>query len=112
MPFGVVTASGPVVAPNGTVARSEVAVTLRKLAGVPLNVTEVVPVKPVPVIVTDRPTRALNGEKPVTVGALVLATTVNTEALLAVPPGVVTWTSPVVAEAGTVAVIWVAELTV
>ena len=38
--------------------------------------------------------------------------TVNDAVLVAVPAGVVTATGPVVAAAGTVAVIWVSELTV
>jgi len=71
-----------------------------KAALTPLNVTVVAPVKLVPPIVTLVPTGPLVGEKPVIVGAL---TTVNALALVAVPPGVVTRSGPVVAPAGTVA---------
>ena len=71
-----------------------------KLALVPLNVTAVAPVKAVPLIVTLVPTGPLVGAKLLTVGA---GTTVKLLALVAVPPGVVTLTGPVVAPAGTVA---------
>ena len=72
-----------------------------KLAALPLNRTAVAPVKFVPLIVTLVPTPPLVGAKLVIVGAL--AVTVKLLALLAVPPGVVTLTGPVVAPAGTVA---------
>ena len=72
-----------------------------KLAGVPLKVTSAVPVKFVPLIVTMVPAGPLVGVKPVIVGAL--APTVKLLALVAVPPGVVTLSGPVVAPAGTVA---------
>jgi hypothetical protein len=72
------------------------------VAPVPLNVTEVAPVKFVPPIVTLAPTAPLVGVKPVIVGAL-LVPTVNALALVAVPPGVETLIGPVVAAAGTVA---------
>src|SRR2546422_11630385 len=88
-------------------AVSEVTV---KLAFTPLNVTAVAPVKFVPLSVTLVPTGPLVGVKLVIVGAL--ATTVNVLALVAVPPGVVTLSGPVVAPAGTVAWIAVAEVTV
>ena len=70
VPPGVVTLSGPVVAPLGTVAEIEVAELTVKLALVPLNVTAVAPVKFVPLIVTPVPTGPLVGEKLVIVGAL------------------------------------------
>jgi hypothetical protein len=72
-----------------------------KLVAVPLNRTVVAPVKFVPLIVTVAPTAPLVGLKLVIVGGL--ATTVNALALVAVPPGVVTLSGPVVAPAGTVA---------
>ena len=72
-----------------------------KAAAVPLNVTAVAPVKFVPLIVTLVPTGPLVGAKLVIVGAL--APTVKLLALVAVPPGVVTVSGPVVAPAGTVA---------
>ena len=72
-----------------------------KLAALtPLNVTAVAPVKFVPLIVTLVPTAPLVGVKLVMVGAL---DTVKLLALVAVPPGVVTLSGPVVAPAGTVA---------
>ena len=71
-----------------------------KLAPTPLNATAVAPVKFVPLIVTLVPTGPLVGAKLVIVGA---GTTVKLLALVAVPPGVVTLTGPVVAPAGTVA---------
>jgi hypothetical protein len=71
-----------------------------KLALTALNVTAVAPMKFVPLIVTLVPTGPLVGVKPVIVGAV---TTVNALALVAVPPGVVTLSGPVVAPAGTVA---------
>jgi hypothetical protein len=73
----------------------------------PLNLTEVAPVKLAPLIVTLAPMTPLKGVKVVMRGA-----TMKSLALVAVPPGVVTVISPVVAPAGTVAVIWVLELTV
>jgi hypothetical protein len=71
-----------------------------KLALTPLNVTDVVPVKFVPLMVTLVPTGPLVGAKLVIVGPLV---TVKLLVLVAVPPGVVTLSGPVVAPAGTVA---------
>jgi len=71
-----------------------------KLAALPLNVTAVDPLKPVPLIVTLVPTRPLAGVKLVMVGGGI---TMNVFALLAVPPGVVTLIEPVVAPTGTVA---------
>ncbi len=71
-----------------------------KLAAVPLNRTAVAPVKFVPLIVTLAPTVPLVGVTLVIVGAGI---TVKLVALVAVPPGVVTLTGPVVAPVGTVA---------
>jgi hypothetical protein len=68
LPPGVVTLSGPVVAPAGTVARMAVGEITAKLAATPLNCTAVAPVKFVPVIVTEVPTSALEGVKLVIVG--------------------------------------------
>jgi hypothetical protein len=111
VPPGVVTRSGPVVAPVGTVAWIAVAEVTVKLALTVLNVTAVAPVKFVPLIVTLLPTGPLVGVKPVIVGGALL-TTVNPLPLVAVPPGVVTRSGPVVAPVGTVAWIAVAEVTV
>ena len=77
-----------------------------KVAEVPLNFTDVAPVKFVPVIVTLTPTAPLVGKKPV------IAVTVKLVALVAVPADVVTAIGPAVAPAGTGAVILVGELTV
>jgi hypothetical protein len=65
-----------------------------------LNVTAVAPVKFVPLIVTLVPTGPLVGAKLVIVGAV---TTVNALELVAVPPGVVTLSGPVVAPVGAIA---------
>ena len=69
---------------------------------VPLNFTAVALVNPVPVIVTLAPTPPLVGEKLVMEGGGI---TVKELALVVVPPAVVTLIVPVVAPAGTVAVI-------
>ena len=71
-----------------------------KLALTPLNNTAVAPVKFVPPIVTLAPTGPLVGVTLAIVGAGI---TVKLVALVAVPPGVLTRTGPVVAPAGTVA---------
>lgn len=97
----VVTAIGPLVEPVGTVAVICVSEFPLKPALVPLNVTRLAPVSPVPVTVTDAPTPPLVGVKPVTVGA---GMTVKLVAVCAVPPGVVTVITPVLAPAGTAAV--------
>jgi hypothetical protein len=100
VPPGVVTLIGPVVALAGAVtciAVSEVSV---KLAALPLTVTDVAPVKFVPLIATLVPTRPLVGVKLVMVGAGI---TMKLFVLDAVPPGVVTLSGPVVAPPGTVA---------
>src|SRR5438552_11487420 len=76
-----------------------------KLALVPLNVTAVAPVKPVPLIVTLVPTGPLVGVKLVIVGAL--AVTVKLLLLVAVPSGVLTLSVPPAAPLGTLA--WMAE---
>ena len=69
-----------------------------KVATVPLNATDVAPVKFVPLIVTLAPDSPLVGVKLVIAGA-----TRKVAALVAVPPGLVTLSSPVVAPVGTVA---------
>jgi len=110
VPFGVVTVIGPVVAPAGTVAVicvSESSVQL--VAAVSLNLTEVAPVKLLPLMVTTVPTGPITGEKDEIVGAGV---TVKLDALVAGPPPVVTPIGPVVAPEGTVVVICVSESTV
>ena len=83
--------------------------TAKLVALVPLNLTPVAPVKLVPAMTTEVPIGPLVGLKLVIVGAEI---TVKLEALVAVPPEVVTLIVPVVAPVGTVAVICVALLTV
>ena len=109
VPPAVVTLSGPVVAPAGTLAVIAVAEFTVKLALVPLNCTAVAPVKFVPLIVTLVSTGPLLGAKLAIVGGLETVT-VKLLALLAVPPAVVTLIGPVAAPAGTLAVIAVAEI--
>lgn len=79
------------------------------MAAVPFNVSAVAPVRFAPVMTTEVPTGPLVGAKLVMVGAVV---TVKLVEEVAAPLGVVTETFPVVAPVGTVAVIWVALLTV
>src|SRR5260370_32638227 len=95
-----VTTTLPVVAPAGTGATMLVALQLVGVASVPLNCTVLVPwVAPkfVPVMVTDVPTAAEVGDKPVTPGAATTAPLIPTPAT----PGTVTTSCPVVAPAGT-----------
>src|SRR5207237_8017547 len=99
VPAGVVTPIGPVVAPVGRVVGIEVDEFTVKLAATPLMVTDVTPVKFVPVIVTLVPAGPLVGEKLVIVGG---GMTVKLLALVAVPPDVVTLIGPVVAPLGRV----------
>jgi hypothetical protein len=109
VPAGLVTVMGPVVAPAGTVAVICVLLLSVKTAVMPLKRTSVVPVKFVPVMVTDAPTGPDVGEKLAIVGGRM---TTKLALLVAVPAGLVTVMGPVVAPAGTVAVIWVGLLTV
>jgi hypothetical protein len=109
VPPAVVREIVPVVAAVGTVAVTEVAVLVENVAVTPLNLTEVTPVRFVPVMTTLVPTLPLVGVNDVIVGTPV---TVKLAALFAVPLGVVTCSGPVVAPTGTVAVIEVAEVTV
>jgi hypothetical protein len=69
VPPAVVTASGPLVAPVGTVAVICVSELTANDDAVPLNVTELAPVNPVPVSVTVVPTAPLDGENEPIVGA-------------------------------------------
>jgi len=73
------------------------------VAAVPLKATAVMPVKLVPIRVTGVPTWPVVGAKLEIVGAGGI--TVNVEADVAVPPGVVTEIVPDVAAAGTVLLI-------
>ena len=115
VPLGVVTLILPVVAPVGTVAVICVAeFTVNVVALVVLNFTELVvkvgavPLKFVPVIVTDVPTGPYSGVNELIVGAL----TVKFVALVLCPAAVYTWIRPVVAPAGTTAVTEVALVVV
>jgi hypothetical protein len=107
VPAGVVMVILPFVAPEGTVAVIWVAELTVNEAEMPLNATDVAPVKLAPVIVTTLPTGPLAGEKLVIRGP-----TVKLLELVAVPAGVVTPIGPVVAPEGTVAVILVELVTV
>ena len=89
VPPVLVTATVPVVAPTGTVTVIVVAeFTVHVNAEVPLNVTLVTLVNPVPVTVTAVPTGPDDGDKPDTVGVAGKITTFD--ALVATPPVVVT----------------------
>src|SRR5437870_4542900 len=68
VPSGVVTLSGPVVAPAGTVAWIAVSEVTAKLALTPSKVTDVAPLKLAPLIVTPVPTGPLPGAKLAIVG--------------------------------------------
>ena len=104
---GATTRIRPLVAPTGTVTRTAPLLNTVKEAEtdngplVPLNRTDVVPTKFVPVITTFVPARPLVGEKPVMIGA-----TKKFEEVVKLPLPVVTVIGPVLAPAGTFAVIW------
>jgi hypothetical protein len=100
VPSGVVTLNGPDVAEGGTVAAIAVSDVTVNAAAAPLNVTDVVPVKLAPLIVTAFPPVPLAGVKLVIAGGWM---TVKLVALVAVPSGADTPSGPVVAPAGTVA---------
>src|SRR5262245_19516206 len=106
VPAGVVTVIRPDVAPTGTVTVYLIGELTVNAAEVPLNVTAVAPVKVAPLMATLVPGAPLAGVKLVIRGA-----TVKLVVLVLVPPGVVTLIGPVVAFAGTAAVIWVLLLT-
>jgi hypothetical protein len=111
VPPGVVTAIGPLVAPEGTVAVICVSELTVYDAAVPLKVTDVAPVRALPVIVTDVPAGPLVGEKELIEGAGEAVTVKTDGFVVAVPPPVVTAIGPVDAPDGTVAVICVSEFT-
>ena len=109
VPAGVVTLIGPVVAPDGTLVLICVpAPFTENVADVLLKVTDVAPLKFVPLTATDVPTGPLVGLKDEIVGAAP-AVTVKFVELVAVPAGVVTEMAPDVAPFGTVAVSWLDE---
>jgi len=110
-PKELVSVIGPLVAVLGTLALNWVSEMAHMVvAGVPLKLTPVVPVKFVPVRITVQPVDPLVGENELTVG-IPAESTVNGVPLKLqpVPEGVVTLSEPVVAPPGTVAVIWVSE---
>jgi hypothetical protein len=107
VPEGVVRVTLPVVAPPGTVALTWLTVMNANVAVVPLNRTDVTPVKLVPKIAMDVPTPPAFGDR-----LLILGVTENEAALVTVPADVVTEILPLVAPAGTVALILVALATV
>jgi hypothetical protein len=90
VPPAVVTLHLAEAAPAGTDAVICVAEFTVKVAVTEPSLTELAPVKFVPVNVTLAPTGPLDGEKPDTVGAGGGAVTVKLPELVAVPPGVVT----------------------
>jgi hypothetical protein len=100
-PSGVVIMIGPVVAPAGTVVLIVAELLTVNVAALPPNETVVTPVKFVPVIVTPVPTAPRVGAKEVMAGVTVKRVVV----IKGPPPDVVTVMGPVVAAAGTVAVI-------
>lgn len=107
VPAGLVTEILPDVAPFGTVAVIlPLFTTVKESAAVALNLTAVVPRKFEPKIDTTVPGLPLFGLNPVITGALV-PVTVKFPWLWSLPVGLDTDTFPVVAPAGTVAVIWV-----
>ena len=113
MPPGVVTEIGPFLAPLGTVAViCESLPTMKVAEAPPPNATLVAPVKPEPLIVTVEPTRPDVGEIDEIDGADAVVVTVKTPELAPAPLGVVTPIAPVVAPAGTAAVIDESLLTV
>jgi hypothetical protein len=101
VPDGVVSVMPPLVAPPGTLAVTLPSFTNVKAAAVPLNLTELTPVKPEPRRVTMVPTFPLAGENPVIFGPV----TVKSLPDVAVPAAFVTLIFPVVAPVGTVVVI-------
>jgi hypothetical protein len=106
VPAGVVTLRCPVVAPLGTVTEIFVAEDTVNDAATPLSLTELAPVKFVPLTAMTVPAFPLVGDRPGMV-----AGTKNDVALVAVPLAVVTVIGPLVTELGTGVVIVVDEVT-
>jgi hypothetical protein len=103
-PAAVVIVMDPETAFAGTTAVSDVSEFCVNVAFVPLNFTERVPVRPVPIMNTFVPTVPFVGEKLVIPGS-----TVNVVLLLSVPATLVTVILPLIAAAGTIASISVGE---
>jgi hypothetical protein len=106
VPAGVTTVTGPVEASAGTTAFKLPGVTLNGTAATPSKSTDVAPPNAPPDTVSVAPTAALDGERLVTFGF-----TDNGDALVAVPPGVVTVIAPLLALAGTVSLSCVGDST-
>jgi hypothetical protein len=98
----------PVVAPVGTATFIDVGETMVKdVAFMSLNCTSVVSLKPEPDIVTTVPARPLTGKK-----LFIFGRTVKLLSLVLVPLEVVTLMEPVIAVAGTIALMVVGEMRV
>jgi hypothetical protein len=111
VPVAVITDIGPVDEPGGTTAVMRVGESTEKsVVGTPLNLTAVVLSKFVPTIATVVPTGPVMGSKEVIVGT-VLNETLKLLRLMPVPAPFVTVIGPVVAFAGTIAVICVGVVT-
>src|SRR5437588_387366 len=106
VPPGVVTVICPSLAVAGTISRNWVRERTLKPALTPCTLTALTPPKPVPSTTTGLPGAWPAGAKPEIVG-----TARKPLALTAVPPAVVTVMRPLVALAGTWAVIWWSEST-
>ena len=109
VPAPLVTLIGPVLAGFGTVAVICESDKRAKVASLPLNLSEFVPVKCVPAIVTIVPTLPLVGEKEVISGR---NRTLKLLELVVEPIGVATPIGPLLAPTGTVVLICVSETTV
>ena len=107
VPPGVVTEITPVVALAGTVVVIWPARAIKLVWTVPLKLTDVVPAKFVPEMVTEVPTTPRGGEKSTIVGGDGITT--KGTWVVTVPSAQVTEINPVVAVPGTVAVTCVVE---
>jgi hypothetical protein len=112
VPPVVVTVIGPVVAPAGTVAVICVVLATVNVALTPLNRTFRTLAKLAPKMLTTVPTGPDGGVKLLMMGGVGPVVTMKSGVAVAVPPVVVTVIGPVVAPAGTVAVICVVLATV
>lgn len=108
LPAIVVAQIFPGLEPIGTLVEICVSELIVNVALLPLKVTFVTKVKPVPVRVTGVPMSPLAGENAVIFG---FGTTMKLEALQPVPNGEVTQILPVVADEGTFAVNLMSEMT-
>jgi hypothetical protein len=107
-PTVLMTVIAPVVAPMGTVVVIWTSEFTVKVANVPLKSTEVAVQNPVPYNITVVPTGPLAGKKPDISG---MFTGTKSVALVADPTEEITFILPVVAVAGTVAMISVGDVT-